>query len=49
MVCGYRADFQVVGREFTPQPGHNKDHHENVQTASLLGIQAFSVGIDSAT
>ena len=31
---------QMVGHWFAPRPGHTKDHHKMVQTASLLGTHA---------
>ena len=31
----------AVGRGFAPRPGHTKNHHKKVHTASLLGTHAL--------
>ena len=36
---------RTVGREFASRPGHTKDHHKMVQTASLHGAQCVRVGV----
>ena len=36
---------RAVGREFASRPGHTKDHHKMVQTASLHGTQCVRVGV----
>ena len=38
----------AVGSWFAPRPGHTKDHHKMVQTASLLDTQALGLEFDSA-
>ena len=35
----------TIGREFDSRPGHTKDHHKMVQTASLFGTQCIRVGV----
>ena len=39
---------RTVGREFASRPGHTKDHHKMVQTASLLGTHALGLEFGSA-
>ena len=38
----------TVGRGFVSRPGHNKDHHKIVQTASLPCTHALRYEFDSA-
>ena len=36
---------RTVGREFASRPGHTKDHHKMVQTASLHSHACVRVGV----
>ena len=36
---------RTVGREFASRPGHTKDHHKIVQTASLHRHACVRVGV----
>ena len=36
---------RTVGREFASRPGHTKDHHKMVQTASLHRHASIRVGV----